>query len=111
MNRVRSLAERGSVSLPACPEGTATPSNVREAMECCATFHFQESNNKKSPQWRRRAHAHAWAGVLSVLGVYDAFTGMERAKASQHAADTREVQRSETTDPNSSNHTAREKGE
>lgn len=52
-------------------QGPLKPSTV-EKLEALATRHFAASNEPKRPQWYRKAHAHAFAGVLQAANLVKA---------------------------------------
>ncbi len=44
---------------------------MREALEAAAEEHFAASNARRGPAWERKAHAHAWAGMVQAIRIVD----------------------------------------
>lgn len=42
-----------------------------QAIQQAEQKHFDASNAKPSPEWQRKAHAHAWAGLLEAKRIVD----------------------------------------
>lgn len=51
--------------------GSGELDEIREALVAVVLHHLKSSNEKKAPQWQRRAHAHAYAGAAEAVMAYD----------------------------------------
>jgi hypothetical protein len=52
--------------------GVREPLDYHAILQPIADRYFAESNARGKPQWHRKAHAHAWAGVCRAIAALDA---------------------------------------